>query len=172
MKQLSAHLKEIESRMCDILAVVPLPKGPPSKVKGSSRCHSHKYCWETPSSPPKCHRVLRVTESLSSNKGPQQVEPSRPVGSVPVTSPSQMVSVPLSFAAPSLLVGSLVVCAVAHLLTSAESLLVEEGAPQVCWGFGRVGLLSLPCLRDTVRREGSVTHGLFPPAGPQWLQGP
>lgn len=71
IEQIFVCLSVIEHRMYDIQAVVPLPKGLPSKVKGLSKHHLHKCRWDTPSPPLKHHRAPQVTEFSSSDEGPQ-----------------------------------------------------------------------------------------------------
>lgn len=68
-----------------------------------------------------------MAESSSSDEGPQWAKPSLPVGSVPGTYPSIMVSVLLCLVASSQSTGAPVARAVAYLLTSAGLALLEVG---------------------------------------------
>lgn len=58
MKQLAAHMNEMQDQVHDILDV-SLSKGAQSKVKGFSRCCMHNWHWETPSPPPKHRHASR-----------------------------------------------------------------------------------------------------------------
>lgn len=126
IKQLSPRLNEMEHQMHDILAVIPLPKGPPSRVKGSPRRSSHKWHWETPSPPPKHCQVPRVVESSDNDKGTQLAMPFH--SGVPSPTVTALV-------VPSRVAGTPAISTVAHLLTPTQSVSVEVGGPRGCVEF-------------------------------------
>lgn len=108
----------------------PCLQGLLSKMKESSRRCLHKCRWETPSAPQKRCQVLRVAESSSPDEGLQQDEPTRPVGLVPGTSLSLMMSVSFCLANLSLAAGVPVAHAVAHPLMLSVSPSLEVVGPQ------------------------------------------
>lgn len=56
VEQIFAYLNLFENRLCDIQAVIPLLKGPLSKVKGSSHHHLQKQLRGTLSHPTEASR--------------------------------------------------------------------------------------------------------------------
>lgn len=67
MQLIPARLTAMQSQTDDLQVVVTSPKDSPSKIKGSSHCHSAQQLWSL-APPPKCRIIQSVVLSSSSEK--------------------------------------------------------------------------------------------------------